>query len=287
MQFNEKLKKLRADKGLSQEELAKKIFVSRSAVAKWENGLGLPGEASLNALAEFFSVSKDELLYDKETETLIVEKNITISKSKKSLIVVCLVSFTVILSFILSLFLLPKSNGVSEYTIQQTNYQNIKQLNTFCQSIEQTIHTDSDTIYMKNGGVIRTDETGNILYVNIDVFVSNKNELYAVQIQKQEASDYTIIKEPLKDIGGERVLLNDILNSVSLWEFTATGSNNIKFVLNTVMTVNLIPSENINQKLYENGLFKAIEETQNGLFSKTIVLTDNQIQSEIYIKIKG
>ena len=60
MQFNEKLKKLRADKGLSQEELAKKIFVSRSAVAKWENGLGLPGEASLNALAEFFSVSKEE-----------------------------------------------------------------------------------------------------------------------------------------------------------------------------------------------------------------------------------
>ena len=104
MQFNEKLKKLRADKGLSQEELAKKIFVSRSAVAKWENGLGLPGEASLNALAEFFSVSKDELLYDKETETLIVEKNITISKSKKSLIVVSLVSFIVILSFILSLF---------------------------------------------------------------------------------------------------------------------------------------------------------------------------------------
>ena len=140
---------------------------------------------------------------------------------------------------------------------------------------------------MKNGGVIRTDETGKILYVNIDVFVSDKNELYAVQIQKQEASDYTIIKEPLKDIGGERVLLNDILNSVSLWEFTATGPNNIKFVLNTVMTVNLIPSENINQKLYENGLFKTIEETQNGLFSKTIVLTDNQIRSEIYIKIKG
>lgn len=109
MQFNEKLKKLRADKGLSQDELAKKIFVSRSAVAKWENGLGLPGGASLNALAKFFSVSKDELLYDKETETLIVEKNITISKSKKSLIVVSLVSFIVILSFILSLFLLPKA----------------------------------------------------------------------------------------------------------------------------------------------------------------------------------
>lgn len=148
--------------------------------------MGLPGEASLNALAEFFSVSKDELLYDKETETLIVEKNITISKSKKSLIIVSLVSFTVILSFILSLFLLPKSNGVSEYTIQQTNYQNIKQLNTFCQSIEQTIHTDSDTIYMKNGGVIRTDETGNILYVNIDVFVSTKTNFMPCKFKSKK-----------------------------------------------------------------------------------------------------
>lgn len=86
MQFNEKLKKLRADKGLSQEELAKKIFVSRSAVAKWENGLGLPGEASLNALAEFFSVSKDELLYDKETETLIVEKILRYLNQKNPLL---------------------------------------------------------------------------------------------------------------------------------------------------------------------------------------------------------
>ena len=54
MQFNENLKELRLKKGMSQTELAEKVFVSRSAVAKWENGLGLPSEDSLNRLAEFF-----------------------------------------------------------------------------------------------------------------------------------------------------------------------------------------------------------------------------------------
>ena len=62
MQFNERLKELRLKKGISQAELAKAIFVSRSAVAKWENGLGLPSETSLNLLAEYFSISKEEFL---------------------------------------------------------------------------------------------------------------------------------------------------------------------------------------------------------------------------------
>ncbi|MDE5592551.1 MAG: helix-turn-helix transcriptional regulator [Clostridiales bacterium] len=82
MQFNEKLKQLRAQKGIPQAELAKKIFVSRSAVAKWESGLGLPSEDSLNQLAEFFGVEPSELLSDPDVETVIVAKNSKISKQK-------------------------------------------------------------------------------------------------------------------------------------------------------------------------------------------------------------
>lgn len=82
MQFNEKLKKLRAEKGVSQSELAEKIYVSRSAVAKWENGLGLPSRESLNLLAEFFNVDKNELLSDPETAHVIINKNHTLSKQK-------------------------------------------------------------------------------------------------------------------------------------------------------------------------------------------------------------
>lgn len=82
MQFNEKLKKLRAERGISQSELAEKIFVSRSAVAKWENGLGLPNEQSLNMLADYFGVAPSHLMSDPLTENVIVTKNHSLSRQK-------------------------------------------------------------------------------------------------------------------------------------------------------------------------------------------------------------
>ena len=74
MEFGKKLKRLRQEKGLSQQKLADMIYVSRSAVAKWENGLGLPSEESYRALAEIFGVSKDFFRMD-DPEQIIVEKN--------------------------------------------------------------------------------------------------------------------------------------------------------------------------------------------------------------------
>ena len=72
MQFHEQLKSYRKERGLTQEELAQKIYVSRSAVAKWENGLGLPNDDSLNALAAVFGVDSGELLGDRGIETIFV-----------------------------------------------------------------------------------------------------------------------------------------------------------------------------------------------------------------------
>ena len=74
MEFKDKLRQLRKDKGLSQQALADAIFVSRSAVAKWENGLGLPSESSLTALLEYFQVPRS--YFDTEDpEAVIVKKN--------------------------------------------------------------------------------------------------------------------------------------------------------------------------------------------------------------------
>lgn len=54
--FKDKLKKLREQKGISQYELADKLYVSRSAIAKWENGNGIPSDVNLEALCKFFGV---------------------------------------------------------------------------------------------------------------------------------------------------------------------------------------------------------------------------------------
>lgn len=62
MEFHEKLQELRKRKGLTQEELAEHLYVSRTAISKWESGRGFPNIESLKAIAKFFSVSLDELL---------------------------------------------------------------------------------------------------------------------------------------------------------------------------------------------------------------------------------
>lgn len=62
MELGEKLQQLRKSRGMTQEELAEALFVSRTAVSKWESGRGYPSIDSLKALSAFFSVSVDDLL---------------------------------------------------------------------------------------------------------------------------------------------------------------------------------------------------------------------------------
>ena len=66
MEFNEKLQQLRKSRGLTQEELAEALFVSRAAVSKWESGRGYPALDSLKQLSRFFAVSIDELICPEE-----------------------------------------------------------------------------------------------------------------------------------------------------------------------------------------------------------------------------
>lgn len=74
MEFNVKLQELRKQKGLTQEELAAILFVSRTAISKWESGRGYPNIDSLKAIAEFFSVSVDKLLSGDELLDLAKEE---------------------------------------------------------------------------------------------------------------------------------------------------------------------------------------------------------------------
>lgn len=60
--LQDKLKQLRRQAKLSQEQLAERLNVSRQAVTKWENGTGMPDIENLKAMASFFCISLDELL---------------------------------------------------------------------------------------------------------------------------------------------------------------------------------------------------------------------------------
>ncbi|MCM1493826.1 MAG: helix-turn-helix domain-containing protein [Muribaculaceae bacterium] len=64
MNFSEKLKEIRKKEGISQEQLAEKIGVSRQAITKWETGKGLPDVENMVIIAEIFKTTIDELLTD-------------------------------------------------------------------------------------------------------------------------------------------------------------------------------------------------------------------------------
>ena len=69
MEFHEKLQELRKSKGLTQEELAEALYVSRTAVSKWESGRGYPSIDSLKEISRFFGVTIDELICPQEMMT--------------------------------------------------------------------------------------------------------------------------------------------------------------------------------------------------------------------------
>ena len=75
MEFNEKLQELRKQRGLTQEELAQSLYVSRTAISKWESGRGYPNIESLKTIAKFFAITIDELLSGDELLTIAEEDN--------------------------------------------------------------------------------------------------------------------------------------------------------------------------------------------------------------------
>ena len=81
MEFHEKLQELRKSKGLTQEELSELLYVSRSAISKWESGKGYPSIDSLKQISQFFNISIDDLLTGDKILTIAKNENINNIKS--------------------------------------------------------------------------------------------------------------------------------------------------------------------------------------------------------------
>lgn len=111
MEFHEKLQHLRKRKGLTQEEVADSLFVSRAAVSRWESGRGYPNIDSLKAIARFYAVSIDELLSGDEVLTIAQEDQKQQEKRFRDL-VFGLMDCCSLLYLFLPLFALRSEDGV-------------------------------------------------------------------------------------------------------------------------------------------------------------------------------
>ena len=119
MEFNEKLQELRKSRGLTQEELAEALFVSRTAISKWESGRGYPSIDSLKEISRYFSVSIDVLLSGDQL-IMIAEK-----ENKSNLNSVCdlLLGFVDLFSLLLIFLpLYPKPSNGYIYAVNLFGY---------------------------------------------------------------------------------------------------------------------------------------------------------------------
>lgn len=118
MEFHEKLHELRKNRGLTQEELAEALFVSRTAISKWESGRGYPNIDSLKEISNYFSVTIDDLLSSEKLLSIAEKEN------KSNLRSMCDVLFGMmdICSFLL--IVLPLyPNMVNEYVYSVTLWE--------------------------------------------------------------------------------------------------------------------------------------------------------------------
>ena len=120
MEFGEKIQKLRNEKKWTQEQLAEKLYISRTAVSKWESGKGYPNIDSLKDIAKLFNKTIDELLSSEEIIDIAKKENTTNIKRTNNLIYGLLDIISVLFIF-LPLYAQKTENFVYSVSLISTN----------------------------------------------------------------------------------------------------------------------------------------------------------------------
>ncbi len=152
MNFCDKLKEIRKKEGLSQEELAAKIGVSRQAITKWETGKGMPDIENMIILAEIFKTTLDDLLFQQAGQK---KQEQTVYQSETVYDIDCHKHFDIRLGYVRKIIV--------------------------CGGTDEKIHVElsSETL----------EEIGNVFKVKLD---ENKNKLDITCESKQEISNYQL-----------------------------------------------------------------------------------------------
>lgn len=139
MEFKQQLKTLREQEGLTQEELALRLNISRSAIAKWEQGKGMPSLDLLKSLSLFFHISIDELLG--EEGLMLFKKN----QKRKNLVIVSIAVASLALATVSSILYI---NELQKRTmnVPLTEIAHLNEVVRYQDYYEVTYESDDESI---------------------------------------------------------------------------------------------------------------------------------------------
>ncbi|MBR5793892.1 MAG: helix-turn-helix transcriptional regulator [Anaerotignum sp.] len=129
MEFHEKLQELRKSRKLTQEELAEALYVSRTAISKWESGRGYPSIDSLKEISLYFSVTIDELLSSEKLLSIAEKEN------KANIRNMCDLLFGIVDIFTIILIILPLYPNTVETFIYSVNLFQYMEISNFHRSV--------------------------------------------------------------------------------------------------------------------------------------------------------
>lgn len=109
MEIGKKLKTARQEAGLTQEQAAERLFVSRQTISNWENEKTYPDITSVVRLSDLYSISLDELLKGDVKMLEHLEENMDLVKSNQKLILAAAANVVIFLCCLIAAFFLPES----------------------------------------------------------------------------------------------------------------------------------------------------------------------------------
>ncbi len=202
--LSSKLKEYRANNNMTQEDLANKLCVSRSAVAKWEQGKGIPSKQSLIDLENLMGVSQEELLQEDEYYQVIENINDSYrleNKIKKIILLVLVILLLILLVFLIKYIIKankhPEIKYCSELEVVKVYFGNDDHNPTVSDLNENNCCYEDETQYMFIK-LRHNNEPKKIYIESIKILNVERNEIKDYSLEYSGLiDDYYILKVEL------------------------------------------------------------------------------------------
>ena len=223
MKFCEKIKKIRVDNNLTQEEMASKLFVSRSLIAKWEQDRGIPGIDMLNTIATTFNLSINDLITEEEIKLITLKNNQEVEQNKKHLKLTIIISvIAILLLLVISFFIIDRFNLFNDNKPVVIDYETRGEIVDLKNDL--IIIGDKERIYEIKWDHLdsKLDRYGNKItydFLKVGQYVDISGT-YNITYKEYTFKELTVIEEYLDDyeIYGIVITLDDVIpTSLPLW----------------------------------------------------------------------
>ena len=223
--YNEKLYEIRKSKGLSQEELADKINVSRQTIYAWESGKSIPDTVNIAKLCEVLEIEPDVMTSALKTKEK-KENNSNFRKLKIIIIVVILfVAILFLISSIYKAIILSNLNKkLSDLENISNYYYKITEFKSKGKDVYDLITTE---VFYKDGKLKMITSDGNTRGVIVVDY--NKNEGYLLNDKDKTRTKIDLENALLSDENGIRAIGTSLLDNNNI--------NNVVYAFNPFLHV--------------------------------------------------